>query len=235
MSTPKLPGICYLCGGVYAKRSMSQHLKACRKRHEPPADADRSGKAFRRRQGSPLHVVVESEWYVDYWLHLEVAPRATLQDVDALLRDLWLECCWHLSSFTIDGREYQSQVFEEDAYAWGDPPGSMEARAEAVLRPGTRFGYVYDFGSSTRLKGRVLQPLANALATHAVTLLARNEPPRIPCGCGNGEASQVCPQCMYGGEGWLCDACTETHDCGREYLLPVVNSPRVGVCAYTGD
>ena len=71
MSTPKLPGICYLCGGVYAKRSMSQHLKACRKRHEPPADADRSGKAFRRRQGSPLHVVVESEWYVDYWLHLD--------------------------------------------------------------------------------------------------------------------------------------------------------------------
>ena len=33
----------------------------------------------------------------------------------------------------------------------------------------------------------------------------------------------------------LCDEHAETHDCGGEYFLPVVKSPRVGVCGYTGD
>lgn len=26
----------------------------------------------------------------------------------------------------------------------------------------------------------------------------------------------------------------DTHDCGEEMLLPVINSPRVGTCAYSG-
>jgi len=35
--------------------------------------------------------------------------------------------------------------------------------------------------------------------------------------------------------GWLCDECAPKHKCGEDMLLPVVNSPRVGKCGYTGD
>jgi hypothetical protein len=39
---------------------------------------------------------------------------------------------------------------------------------------------------------------------------------------------------LYPDEGWLCDECAVGHECGEEMLLPVVNSPRVGVCGYVG-
>jgi hypothetical protein len=32
----------------------------------------------------------------------------------------------------------------------------------------------------------------------------------------------------------LCQACAEDHECGEDMQLPVVNSPRVGVCGYAG-
>ena len=43
-------------------------------------------------------------------------------------------------------------------------------------------------------------------------------------------------ECPYGGAGsWFCAAHALNHGCRGELVLPVVNSPRVGVCAYTGD
>ena len=35
-------------------------------------------------------------------------------------------------------------------------------------------------------------------------------------------------------EGWLCQSCADEHECGEDMLLPVVNSPRTGVCGYAG-
>jgi predicted RNA-binding Zn-ribbon protein involved in translation (DUF1610 family) len=65
-----------------------------------------------------------------------------------------------------------------------------------------------------------------------VHILARNEPPAIVCGeCGK-PAAKVCTECLDEGEDWVCDECAARHD--EDMLLPVVNSPRVGVCAYGG-
>jgi hypothetical protein len=69
-----------------------------------------------------------------------------------------------------------------------------------------------------------------------VELLARNDAPQIACDqCGTGKpATQICTECMYQTGGWLCDDCITTHDCDPAMLLPVVNSPRAGICGYTG-
>jgi len=32
----------------------------------------------------------------------------------------------------------------------------------------------------------------------------------------------------------VCEGCAGEHECGEEMLLPVVNSPRVGMCGYEG-
>jgi len=69
-----------------------------------------------------------------------------------------------------------------------------------------------------------------------VKILARNEPPEMICGCGE-EAKWVCPICVLENTGedcYFCDECTKGHECGEEMLLPVVNSPRCGVCGYEG-
>jgi hypothetical protein len=101
-----------------------------------------------------------------------------------------------------------------------------------VLDVGTKFSYEYDFGSTTELGLRVVGFWNLDTPKGAVQLLARNEPPPIICSqCETQPATQICTSC---GEAWLCESCAAEHDCGEEMFLPVVNSPRVGVCAYTG-
>jgi hypothetical protein len=62
----------------------------------------------RGEQGPQALVIGIDDRYApgDYWLHLEAPITATLRALDGYLRDLWLECCGHLSIFEIDGRTY---------------------------------------------------------------------------------------------------------------------------------
>ena len=74
-----------------------------------------------------------------------------------------------------------------------------------------------------------------AVPVTAPQLLARNEAPQVSYQrCSIHPATQICTECAWNGEGWLCEACAVAHECGDEMCLPVVNSPRVGVCGYTG-
>ena len=50
-------------------------------------------------------------------------------------------------------------------------------------------------------------------------------------------ATSLCMECVYDDQsGMLCGAHAENHrhDDDEEELMPVVNSPRMGVCGYTG-
>ena len=89
-------------------------------------------------------------------------------------------------------------------------------------------------GGSESAAGRSLEPSSRGgLVDLSLISLARNLPPKILCACGE-LATQVCGQCNYDATSWLCKKCAAKHECGEEMFLPVVNSPRVGVCAYTG-
>lgn len=110
----------------------------------------------------------------------------------------------------------------------------MEVPIGKVVHPGDQFAYEYDFGSSTWLKGRVLAGLLPPFREQKIHLLARNEPPDLHCARCEKPATQVCSQCLWDGAGTLCDACAKEHDCGEEMLLEAVNSPRLGVCGYSG-
>ncbi len=97
------------------------------------------------------------------------------------------------------------------------------------------FTYEYDYGSTTELNMKVPGLRNGKTKQGAVELLARNDAPKIACEkCGHQPATQICAECVNEGEGWLCESCAENHDCGTEMCLPVVNSPRAGVCAYAG-
>jgi hypothetical protein len=66
-------------------------------------------------------------------------------------------------------------------------------------------------------------------------ILARNVPPEIFCDlCGKALAVEIRTECQWEGSGGLCQSCAEEHECAEEMRLPVVNSPRTGVCSYTG-
>lgn len=125
----------------------------------------------------------------------------------------------------------------------------MSVELEKALKVGQKFSYTYDFGSSTDLTLKVIaerEGIAGAQSAEGaegedededtIQVMARNEPPVIACrSCGKPAigifSGYGAPQ--YGA---VCETCAKT-DRGEydEGMLPIVNSPRVGVCGYTGD
>lgn len=178
-----------------------------------------------------FHVVIEGREAKMYWLHVALQADTSLAQLDSFLREIWLECCGHLSAFTIHGSRYSSKPMTDVGEA------SMDVLASQVMEPGTKFYYEYDFGTTTELTLTVAAVLEPQPQTKSIQLLARNEMPKILCeNCGGSTlATVVCSSCAWEGKGWLCDKCLATHECGPETFLPVVNSPRVGVCAYGGQ
>jgi hypothetical protein len=206
---------------------MAKHLSACEKKIL--AEKKSSGK---EAQGKVFHLLVEGRYSPDYWMHLEVPASATLYDIDGFLRDVWLECCGHLSEFIIKDERYTAS----SPFARTDEIDGlgMDAELGEILRPRMKLYHDYDFGSTTHLTLRVVSEKEGLITGKDVRLLARNEPPIYPCHSCGKQATQICTECAYEGTGLFCDDCATKHECGEEMLLPVVNSPRVGVCGYTG-
>lgn len=110
----------------------------------------------------------------------------------------------------------------------------MWVRLDKVLTPGQTCSYKYDFGSTTELRLKVVSEREAETQGQAIQVLARNNPPFIPCDVCGKPATSICMQCVYEDEGYLCETCAQEHGCGEEMLSPVVNSPRAGVCGYAG-
>jgi len=221
MAKKQSKGNCSLCESSFSKGGMTKHLKSCiLKNFGSMSKQDRKRSFF--------HIVVMGYHEPDYWMHLAVPKDTKLQTLDQFLRDIWLECCGHLSAFEINGMRYSRSPMEEY-----DERG-MSQKLGDILKPGSVFHHEYDFGSTTVLGAKVVSEFKANIKGTPITIVARNDAPEIKCGeCGK-TATQVCSQCIYDGAGWLCDDCSEDHECGEDMLLPVVNSPRVGVCAYCG-
>ncbi len=214
-------GTCYFCKRILAKSGMARHLRACeaRKAHEEEI------RARKGHETTLFHLVADG--YGDYWLHLEMPAEATLHDLDSFLRDIWLECCGHLSAFTIGHMRFDSHPDLD----WGFTQG-MDVALGEVLVPKLKFSYEYDFGSTTELELRVLGQRRGWVARGEgpVRLLARNLPPEIGCiECGK-------PATLVHAWEWvaLCDDCAKLDKYDPDGLMPLVNSPRTGVCGYVG-
>lgn len=71
-----------------------------------------------------FELLITDKYDKDYWLIVLIKETATLKELDQFIRDIWVECCDHLSSFTINGEEYES-VSQEDNF-WGLRSKSMD-------------------------------------------------------------------------------------------------------------
>ncbi len=220
-------GRCALCGKRTTKAAMTRHLQGC------SADYEHS----RGRPARLFHLRVEDAYSPLFWLDVEMKAKATLAELDAFLREIWLECCGHLSAFDIEGTTYNVLP-----YSGGPPLGdpaerTMNVKLEDVVDVETRFHHTYDFGTSTELKLRAIREREGRIGGEPLRILSRNEAPTWNCTLCDEPADWICTYCMYEQENpFYCEAhaASEEHECGEEALLPVVNSPRMGMCGYTG-
>ena len=204
-------GICALCGESVDKPAVLRHLKKCVKRETVPGEQ------------RYFLIKVEGADASEYFLYLDVMADTTLRRLDEYLRDIWLECCGHMSVFTIRGEEYYSFAME---------PGDrgMNYKLEKLLEQSQSFQYEYDFGSYTDLKLKVAGEYTAKRRRNKIMLLARNEAPQFACVSCKKPATLVRADCGYDIAGnAYCDDCAVQEE---EGFLPITNSPRCGVCAY---
>ena len=114
---------------------------------------------------------------------------------------------------------------------------SLGVSLDKALKVGQKFRYEYDFGSTTELNLRVIGEREGMLVDEEddIHVLARNIPPEYKCvRCGKPATKVAAGYDSWGVvEHAYCDVCSKKAK--EDGWLPIVNSPRVGVCAYTGE
>jgi len=208
VGTSSNTGTCELCGHRGPKSEMARHLEECASSHD--------------RKGPDQTLIIlrfEAAGNPRYWIHAEARADATLRQVDSFLRHLWLECCGHMSAFYVAKAE----------------PGMSSTVGATFRSRGLKFRYEYDFGSTTVLNGQVLGSRRGSIGRSSVRLLARNDPLVWSCAECKAAATTVCPFCIDSDACLFCQTHAGAHEhADEEVYLPVVNSPRMGVCGYTG-
>ncbi|MBE9180432.1 hypothetical protein IQ268_17875 [Oculatella sp. LEGE 06141] len=220
-------GTCAYCGKEMAKGGMTKHLTTCTQRQEAMTAAQTNTKARAKKTETSetlYHLRVQDAYRKDYWLDLEMRGSKTLKDLDNYLRAIWLECCGHMSQFSLGG-------------AFANEVG-MRRKIGDVFQAGGELTHIYDFGTSSETLVKLVETREGIPTTsRAIALMARNNMPEEQCiECGK-PATHLCIECMYEDETWgvLCDEHAETHphDSYGE-PIPLINSPRLGMCGYEG-
>lgn len=213
-------GACVYCAGEITRSGATKHLNACPNRRSVIATAEKTKAADETLH----HLRAQDAGMCEFWLDLEMRGSCTLEELDFYLRGIWLECCGHASRFSIGG--------------WRGEEIPKKSTINKALRPGKTLTHIYDFGTESKtlitpVKTRVGKPTTK----HPIALMARNLMPEVFClECGR-PASFLCIECQIEDDtsGWLCDihARNHRHD---EYgdPIPLVNSPRLGLCGYDG-
>jgi hypothetical protein len=207
----KFEGKCLYCNQMLTQKEIGKHLA----KHLSVLEKTNAGDKVL----TYCHIVAEAG---EMFLHLLVKGSTTLNTIDGFLRSIWLECCGHMSGF-----EYKNAEI------------SMSKKVQVVFEPGVKVLYDYDFGTTTRVFLKGLKQYQLNLKD-SIILLSRNEPLKLMCAtCKTEPAVNLCTTCNYNQYSFFCEKCSEEHENSCEDFadyssMPVVNSPRMGECGYTG-
>lgn len=240
-------GFCKYCGKEYTKSGMLRHLDTCKSRKAVLESEDKKDKGY-------FELVLSGKYGKAYWLIVEISETATLKDLDEFIRDIWVECCGHLSAFEINREEYESTP--DMGGFWGAPAKGMNYKLKKVISVGDVMKYEYDFGSTTELVIEVRGYRKGKKMEDVVTILSRNNPPELLCcQCEINEAKWINVEAYFDGDLFWCEECAkrismrkdidmeedeveeweEFYEDYLEGMMPICNSPRMGVCGYDGS
>lgn len=219
------PGTCLLCKAGIGRIAMPRHSLECLKKSGwPESDA-------------PSFVIRVEDFHSKmFWLLVLARNDATLSDLDCLLRDVWVECCGHLSAFNIYGRRFSSHSDYDDFDE--DEESGLSVPLDEVIGPDSTFTYEYDFGSTTKLKLSVVGLSPVTPKNSSLILIARNNRLEIPCYFCKGKGEYLAtdwPDEPY--QIIICRDCTKKNveDLEPECMMVFPNSPRAGVCGYVEE
>jgi len=224
MTKKRAKGKCFICEKVYTKMGMTNHLKTCLKKKIENLCPEKTEEYF--------HLSISSVERPDFWLHVGVLTSSRLWEIDDFLREIWFYSEDHLSGFTINDIQYDSTGFD-----WPDEKvgmfivkkamrKSMDHKISEVLEAGMEFLYEYDFGTTSRVKIKVISRYEDLQNNEPIKLLARNELPKYSCEKCGKSAEVLCGE-IYDLQ-WLCKECAKKEEL-LDFSIPFKNTPRVGI------
>lgn len=219
-------GSCYFCQKMVGQSGMNRHLTT----HLNALQKEDTTK----RATSFLVYVKADIMFLNLW----VSDTTTFKKLDQFLRSIWLECCGHMSAFYDKNGNYIHKVTDEfsQPYPQNVP---FEMQVGKVFSKGKKLDYEYDFGSTTLLAIEVKNAF-DIKAPQPIVLLSRNEPLHLLCDtCTTNIATAICSVHLYDEQSFFCEKCAKKHaktceDFADYARMEVVNSPRMGVCSYSG-
>lgn len=220
-----MKGKCYYCNEELTERTVKRHVKGCKVRKEKIKEAMASSK---KTKSQYVLSIVPQYGLKEYCLYIAIDIDSTLENLDSFLRDIWLECCGHLSSFIIGDVNYDSSVEVDSEFFSQDE--TMDFKLKQVISVGDKFRYDYDFGSTTTLKLEVIDEYLTGEKHSEIEILARNEEIHNFCANCNKQAEYF----DYEEEKFFCEDCID-QNIDRVDAPEYTNSPRDGVCGYEGD
>lgn len=220
-----MSGRCYYCYKELDKRGIKRHLNACKVRKERINTLSLQNDELKN-----YYIIEVWDKYnkSDYWMYIACHIDSKLSDIDKFLRDVWLECCGHLSDFVINDVYYDCSIDEDiDIFDFGKEQESMNIMLKEVLNVDSKFKYRYDFGDTTELEGKVLEEFMYSTENNRIEIMARHNNPRYECvKCKNKAIFLSCES------GILCGECADEDEWVSD--LGDLSSPRSGVCGYSG-
>jgi hypothetical protein len=194
---------CENCTKSFGSKQILKHYKTC------------LAEKYKEYAG---HYVVSFYGYGTFgafhYMFAIVNPETTFATIDQFLKDKWLACCGHLSTFEYDGKRISSQAIFR-TYA------------------DKKIVYEYDMGSSTvvYIEDSLLieSDVAPTKSTYILPVL-RNKPIQYGCYVCEGLSTH------YDGNGkFLCDTHEKDTTADPEWRRIIINSPRMGESCFSGE
>lgn len=206
---PSSPGKCLVCRKNISKKSAEIHLKSYQVQKSPRSPA--------------FLIEVTAENRPEYWMYLSCSPDGTLEMLDLLLKQIWMNDD-HMSSFSIGEEEYTSSP-ENSA---------LKVALGKVFRPGMIITYTYNFFSPTVLHLAVLNcPPSHVTPKGSICVVARNSRISYDCDICGKNADFFCDECYCEtGTPFICKDCLSEHDCSYEQIQVIPDTPIIGIEAF---
>lgn len=144
------------------------------------------------------NVTFRAEPVLHYWMVAVIREDVTPRQVDEFLRNVWLECCNHLSQFNFGGMMIGSDEFEDEIRNHFEDIdtshiATFDSELVKIALPGASFDHEYDMGA-TSITETTVNGLLELPESRPITVVAQNHPPRAMLensprsgyGCFNG-------------------------------------------------
>ena len=152
-----MKGICYYCNKELTERTIKRHMKTCSEIEKVIEEKKTECHIVRNQYVLSIKPKYDKD---KYCMYLSIDGDLSLKHIDKFIRDIWVECCNHLSMFKISGC-----IFHQD---------DMAVTINEIISEGSKMEYIYDFGSSTELELEVVEIKQVPVSYSQIQIIARN-------------------------------------------------------------